>query len=221
MGHKVHPKIFRIGTIYRWDSQWFSRKDYAKFLKEDMLLKKFLSVQLKDAGIDVIKIDRKSKEVTVTVFLARPGLIIGRGGAGAEDLRKKVLKKFFTKEKIDFKLNIQEVSKPNLSSRIMAQAMVTDLEKRMPFRRVMKQGIEKAKKAGALGVKVVMSGRLNGAEIARTEKLSSGTIPLQNLRADIDYTATTAQTIYGTLGVKVWIYRGEVFSAPGGSKLSK
>jgi small subunit ribosomal protein S3 len=212
MGHKVHPKIFRIGTIYRWDSQWFNRKDYAKLLKEDMLLKKYLSVQLKDAGIDVIKIDRNSKEVTVTVFLARPGLIIGRGGAGAEDLRKKILKKFFTKEKIDFKLNIQEVAKPNLSSRIMAQAMVADLEKRMPFRRVMKQGIEKAKKAGALGVKVVMSGRLNGAEIARTEKLSSGTIPLQNLRADIDFISTTAQTIYGTLGVKVWIYRGEVFS---------
>lgn len=212
MGHKVHPKIFRIGTIYRWDSQWFNRKDYAKLLKEDMLLKKYLSAQLKDAGIDVIKIDRNSKEVTVTVFLARPGLIIGRGGAGAEDLRKKILKKFFTKEKVDFKLNIQEVAKPNLSSRIMAQAMVADLEKRMPFRRVMKQGIEKAKKAGALGVKVVMSGRLNGAEIARTEKLSSGTIPLQNLRADIDYISTTAQTIYGTLGVKVWIYRGEVFN---------
>ncbi len=212
MGHKVHPKIFRIGTIYSWDSKWFSQKKYQEFLRQDILIKDFLKKTCKEAGIGAIQIERNIKEVTITLLVARPGVIIGRGGAGAEDLRKKVQKQFFTKDKINVKLNIQEVSQPNLSAPIVMQGMIDEIEKRMPFRRVLKQAIEKVRRAGGLGVKVSVAGRLNGAEIARTEKLSSGTIPLQNLRADIDYFGGTAHTIYGAIGIKIWIYKGEVFN---------
>lgn len=211
MGHKVHPKIFRLSTIYTWESQWFDSKKYAQLVHQDILLKEFLRAKLKEAGIDTVQIERNTKEVTVTASVARPGLIIGRAGAGAEDLRKQILKKFFAKEKVNFKLNITEVSRPNLAAAIVMQGIIDDLEKRMPFRRTMKMAIEKVRKAGGLGVKVVVSGRLNGAEIARTEKLSSGTIPLTNLRADIDFRSGIAKTIFGVIGVKVWIYRGEIF----------
>jgi small subunit ribosomal protein S3 len=211
MGHKVHPKVFRIGTIYQWDSKWISQKKYQEFLRQDILIKDFLKKICKEAGIGAIQVERNAKEVTITLLVARPGVIIGRGGAGAEDLRKKVQKQFFAKDKISVKLNIQEVGQPNLSAPIVLQGMIDEIEKRMPFRRVLKQAIEKVRRAGGLGVKVSVAGRLNGAEIARTEKLSSGTIPLQNLRADIDYASGTAHTIYGTIGVKIWIYRGEVF----------
>lgn len=217
MGHKVHPKIFRIGTVYGWDSKWISQKKYPEFLRQDILIKEFLKKICKETGIGAIQIERNIKEVTITLLVARPGVIIGRGGAGAEDLRKKVQKQFFTKDKINVKLNIQEVSQPNLSAPIVMQGMIDEIEKRMPFRRVLKQAIEKVRRAGGLGVKVCVAGRLNGAEIARTEKLSSGTIPLQNLRADIDYFGGTARTIYGAIGIKIWIYKGEVFSAKSGS----
>lgn len=211
MGHKVHPKAFRLATIFNFDSRSFSRKKYAFFLKQDILVKEFLRDKVKEAGLDSILIEREANAMTVTLLVAKPGLIIGRGGAGAEDLRKEVLKKFFTKEKINFKLNIQEYSRPNLSAHIVLQNMINDLEKRLPFRRMLKQTLERVTRAGAQGVKVMVSGRLDGAEIARVEKLTSGKLPLQNLRANIDYASGIAQMNYGVIGVKIWIYKGDVF----------
>jgi len=218
MGHKVHPKIFRMATIYKCDSKWFAngKKEYADFVRQDFLLNQFLKNKFKESGIDSVQIDRNTKEIVITLNVARPGLVIGRGGAGVEELRKGLLKKFFAKIKnINLKVNVQEVNRPNLSSNIVLQVMAADIEKRTPFRRVLKQAIERVKKAGALGVKVSVSGRLNGAEIARRETLVFGKLPLQNLRADIDYASGIAQTIYGVIGVKVWIFRGEIFSVAG------
>ncbi len=213
MGHKVHPKGFRLSTIYESDSRWFSRKKYAAQLKQDILVKEFLKKTLKEAGLHSILIERGANEITITLLVAKPGLIIGRGGAGAEDLRKKIQQKFFhVKDKVSVKLNIQEVSKPNLSANIVLQGMIADLEKRLPFRRVLKQAVERTKRAGALGVKVMASGRLDGAEIARREKQVYGSLPLQNLRANIDYAAGIAQMRYGVIGVKIWVYTGEVFN---------
>lgn len=220
MGHKVHPKSFRLATIYNSDAKWFSRKKYAEFLKQDFLLRKYFKENLKEAGLDSIQIERGVNDLTITLIVAKPGLIIGRGGVGAEELRKKIQKKFFisladsskrAKEKLNVKLNIQEVNRHNLSAAIVLQNMIADLEKRMPFRRVLKQTVERVRRAGAAGVKVMVSGRLDGAEIARTEKLTEGRLPLQNLRADIDFASGIAKMNYGVIGVKVWIYRGEVF----------
>lgn len=211
MGHKVHPKIFRLSTILESDAKWFSRKKYAAFLKQDMEMKEFLLKQIKEAGVDSVQFERGANEVTITVQVAKPGLIIGRGGAGAEELRKKIQKKFFAKDKFTVKLNIQEFSRPNLSAPIVVQSMINDLEKRLPFRRVLKQTIERVRRAGALGVKVMVSGRLDGAEIARREKLTNGKLPLTNLRADISYAHGIARMTYGVLGVKIWIYRGDIF----------
>jgi len=213
MGHKVHPKIFRIGGIYTWGSRWYSRrKNYADLVKEDVLIKEFLRIQLKDAGVDAIEIERKGGALTIFIHVAKPGIVIGRSGAGTEDLKNKLKNKFFRGKRINFNLNIIEVKRPSLSANIVLQGMVADLERRVPFRRVLKQAIDRAKKAGAQGVKVAVSGRLNGADIARTEKLKDGNVPLQNLRADIDYANGRAQTIYGCIGVKIWIYRGEIFN---------
>jgi len=213
MGHKVHPKIFRIGGIYTWGSRWYSkRKNYADLVKEDVLIKEFLRKELKDAGVDVIEVERKGDALTIFIHVAKPGIVIGRSGAGAEELKNKLKKEFFRGRRVNFNLNIIEVKRPSLSANVVLHGMVTDLERRVPFRRVLKQAIDRVKKAGAEGVKVTVAGRLNGADIARTEKLKDGNVPLQNLRADIDYANGRAQTIYGCLGVKVWIYRGEIFN---------
>lgn len=217
MGQKVHPKIFRIKNIYSWDSKWFSRKDYQKFLEEDVKIRAFLMKELRGAAIDRVDIERTQNNLTVAIHTAKPGMIIGRGGQGAEELKAKIIKKFLPDmkkkdRKMNMNLNIQEVQKPALSAKIVADAIAIDLEKRMPFRKVMKQALDKIEKAGAFGAKVAVSGRLNGAEIARREKLSWGNIPLQNLRADINFATGTAFTAsYGTIGIKVWIYKGEVF----------
>lgn len=212
MSHKVHPKIFRIGTIYTWDSKWFARKGYAKFLREDLAIREYLMKEFKDAGMDSIGIERTPHDITVSLSAAKPGMIIGRGGAGAEDLRKKVQKKFFD-VKTNVKVNILEVARPALSATIIGQGVVAEIEKRVPFRRVLKQAVERARKAGALGVKIAVSGRLNGAEIARREFVTEGKIPLQNLRSDIDFNSVAAHTIFGVIGVKVWVYRGDIFAS--------
>lgn len=212
MGQKVHPKIFRIGNLYTWNSKWFSKRDYAKFLRQDILIRKFLKQRLKDAGIEKVEIERSASSVNVIIYSAKPGIIIGRGGQGVEDLKKKI-KKQFLDIKTSLNVTIQEVRNPNLSAQLVAQSMAADLEKRMPYRRVLKQSVSRIEKTNAKGVKVTVAGRLNGAEIARTESLSSGSLPLHTLRADIDYARTIAQTTYGTIGVKVWIYKGEKFSA--------
>jgi len=213
MGQKVHPRIFRTGVIYGWDSKWFSRRDFPNLLREDQKIKKFLREKLKEALLDRIEIERTSRAITVTLHTAKPGFIIGRGGTGIEDL-KKSLKAILVKkpnDKLNLNLNVLEVPNPSLCSQLVLQGMIADIEKRMPFRRVLKQNLDRVQKAGAKGVKFAIGGRLNGAEIARREKLAWGSIPLQNLRADIDYASGFARTLYGTIGIKVWIYRGEIF----------
>ncbi len=216
MAHKVNPKIFRVGTIYTWDSKWFNRKDYTTLLRQDVEIRDYLRATLKEAALDKVEIDRGAHTVTVTIHSGKPGFVIGRGGAGIEELKKKLHDKFFAnKKKTKLQLNIIEITRPSLSAAITVQNMIADLEKRMPFRRILKTTIDRAQKAGALGVKVVVSGRLNGAEIARREMLSWGSVPLTNLRADVDYAADAARTIFGAIGVKVWIYRGEIFDRDG------
>ncbi|PIR91969.1 30S ribosomal protein S3 [Candidatus Falkowbacteria bacterium CG10_big_fil_rev_8_21_14_0_10_44_15] len=214
MGQKVHPKIFRTGVIYSWPSKWFSAgRNFPSKLKQDVEIRRFLIHKLREASVDKVEIERDAQKITVTVYTAKPGLIIGRGGAGAEDLKKEIKRKFLPKVKLgEIHLNINEVDRPNLSASIVMQAMVLDIEKRLPYKRVMKQAIMHVQRAGALGVKALVKGRLNGAEIAREEKMVAGKIPLHTLRADIDYAQGTAHTTYGSIGVKVWIYRGEIFS---------
>lgn len=211
MGQKVHPKVHRLAVIYPWDSRWFGRKNqYKHLLKQEVAVRAFLKKKLREAGLDALSIARSSNEVTLTARVAKPGIIIGRGGAGIEDLKKEIQTKFFDK-KTNVKVQVLEVRQPSLSATIVGEQMVDEIQKRVAFRRVMKQAIERVMKAGAEGVKVSMAGRLNGAEIARRETLSEGKIPLQTLRADIDYAFTEAHTVYGKIGVKVWIYRGQVF----------
>ncbi|MBT4121634.1 30S ribosomal protein S3 [bacterium] len=211
MGQKVNPKAFRIGINVSWLSKWYAGNDYADLLREDILIRKFLMTKIKDAGIDKIEIERTPRELVVNITAARPGIIIGRGGEGVEALRSEIGKKFVKTLKQNIKMNIKEVKNPNLSAAVMLHFMITDVEKRMPFRRVMKQSIDRVMKAGAQGVKICMAGRLNGVEIARTETLSEGKIPLHTLRANIDYSRGVARTTYGAIGIKVWIYKGEVF----------
>jgi len=212
MGQKVHPKIFRTGQsqIYTWNSKWFAKKDYVARLRQDVDIRNFLKKTLKEAAVAKIEIERTANAVTVIIHSAKPGLIIGHAGTGIEDLRKKIKEKFLDK-KTTLNLNVQEVQNPSTSAEVVLQSMIADIEKRIPFRRVLKQAIGRVERAGAKGVKVVASGRLDGAEIAREETLSWGSIPLHTLRADIDYAGGAAFTIYGAVGLKVWIYKGEVF----------
>ncbi|NIA18338.1 MAG: 30S ribosomal protein S3 [Actinobacteria bacterium] len=213
MGQKVNPKILRMGIIRTWQSMWFSDgKKYIENLEQDIKIRKFLIKSLREAGVDRVEIERNAKKVRVNIFTAKPGIIIGRGGAGVDDLKKKIHDKFLKKYRLgEIDLNITEFDRPNLSAQIVVQQMSLELEKRMPFRRVMKQAINRVERAGALGVRIVVKGRLNGAEIARSEMLSSGKVPLHTLRADIDYARAAAATTYGAIGIKVWIYKGEVF----------
>lgn len=214
MGQKISPKVMRIGITRTWTSKWFAdSRDYINQVRQDVLVRKFLTKQLREAGIDRVDIERPSgKKIVISIYTAKPGVIIGRGGAGIEDLKKKVRTKFLKNFRAqEVSININEVDRPNLSAQIVAQGMALEIEKRMPFKRVMKQAISRVERSGALGVKVMMSGRLNGAEIARREMLISGKLPLQTLRADIDYARTAAQTTFGLIGIKVWIYRGEIF----------
>lgn len=213
MGQKIHPKLFRLQTIYKWDSKWFAkRKDYVDYLKEDVRLRAFLLKRLREASVDKVTIDRDSNNVNITIESGKPGFIIGRQGAGIEELKKAIKKEFYRGKKAVLNINIQEVSNPSLSSRIVGLQIAQEIEKRLPFRRSMKMAAERVMKAGAKGVKITVGGRLNGADIARDETVSRGSIPLHNLRADVDFARVTARTIYGAIGIKVWIYRGEVFA---------
>lgn len=217
MGQKVHPKIFRIKINKTWDSKWFSDKNFPELLKQDIKIRKFILTKFKEAGVSKVDIERAAAGISVNIHCGRPGIIIGRGGQGAENLKKEIHNKFlkdsFSRKKgiKNININILEVSKPGLDAAIILSQVIADLEKRIPFRRAVKQAIGRAEKAGAQGVKIIVAGRLNGVEIARTETFSSGKIPLHTLRADIDYSRGAAQTIYGKIGVKVWIYKGEVF----------
>jgi small subunit ribosomal protein S3 len=214
MGQKVNPKAFRLGQHVGWSSVWYAKsKDYAGLVRQDVLLRKFLKKRLKEALVEKVELENRPNGTTVTIIAGRPGVVIGRGGAGIENLRQEIIKKFFTKGgKHDVSINIKEVENPSLSAEIIMQNIITDIEKRLPFRRAMKHSIERVMKSGALGVRLCLSGRLNGAEIARREMLSKGRVPLHTIRADIDYARGAAHTTYGAIGVKVWIYKGEVFA---------
>ena len=217
MGKKINPKIIRVGVIRTWPSTWFaSGNKYIKNVKQDVLIRKYIIKNFKEAGIDKVEIFRSSDQINIDIHTARPGVIIGRGGNGVEELKRTLHRKFLSRP-MEFRLNninlnIKEVENPNLSAQINVQSMILELEKRVPFRKVMKQAITRIERGGALGVKVMLSGRLNGAEIARSEKLNSGKLPLSTLRANIDYARGAANTTYGAIGVKVWIYKGEIFN---------
>lgn len=210
MGHKVNPTILRIPYIQPWKSRWFSKKEYAYFLEEDIKIRNFLQKKLKEALLEKIEIERSTNKFNIIIHATRPGLIIGRGGAGIEDLKKEISTKVL-KNKQKIEINIQEVKKPMACPAVLVQSMAIDIEKRIPFRKVLKQAISKALKDGAKGIKVMVSGRLNGVDIARSETLSSGKIPLHTLRADIRYARGVANTTYGVIGIKVWVYKGEIF----------
>lgn len=213
MGKKINPKVFRLGVTKTWPSKWFGHGDeYIQKIKEDVAVRRFLLKEFREAGVDRVEIERSANKINVIIYTAKPGLIIGRGGTGAEDLKKKLHTKFLKSFRLgDINLNIHEVDRPNLSAQILVQAMTIEIEKRVPFRRVMKQALSRIERGGALGAKLYISGRLNGAEIARRENLSFGKVPLHTLRADIDYARGFARTTYGTIGIKVWIYKGDKF----------
>lgn len=213
MGHKVHPKSFRIGVNTTWNSRWYAdRRNYAKYLEQDTKIRKYLMTKLRSASVANIRIERSAEAITVTIFTPKPGVVIGRGGQGVEELKKTLRTMVMQpKKKITVKLNIQEVDKPDTNAQVMMHTIVEQLEKRFPFRRALKQAVDTVMKAGAEGVKVEVAGRLNGAEIARTEHLSQGRLPLQTLRANVQFARGIAQTTYGVIGVKVWVYTGEVF----------
>jgi len=212
MGHKVHPHSFRIPNLKTWTSRWYSKKEYQNYLEQDVKIREMLRASLRKAGVSDIVIERSAGSISIVIHTSKPGMVIGRGGGGIEKVTQDIKSKFFSNQKVQLKVSIQEVTKPMLSSELVCQNMIEQLEKRIPFRRVLKTSIDQVMRAGGKGVKVMVSGRLNGAEIARTEKLHEGKVPLHTLRADIDFAAGTAFTTYGTIGVKVWIYKGEIFS---------
>lgn len=206
MGQKVNPIGMRVGIIRDWESKWYAGKDFGDLLLEDVKIREHLKAKLKDAAVAQIEIERAANRVSVTVHTAKPGMVIGKGGSEVENIRQELAK--LTGKKVH--INITEIKKPELNATLVAESIAQQLERRISFRRAMKQAIQRTMRSGALGIKVLTSGRLNGAEIARSEGYSEGTVPLHTLRADIDYGTAEADTTYGKLGVKVWIYRGEV-----------
>ena len=210
MGQKVHPNGIRVGVIKDWNSKWYAdSKNFADYLVEDHKIREYVKKKLFISGISKIEIERTAKFVKVNVFTAKPGLVIGKGGNLSEALKAE-LEKMINKE---VNLNIVEVKNVDTDAQLVAESIANQLERRISFRRAMKQSMQKAMKAGALGIKTAVSGRLGGADMARTEFYKEGTIPLQTLRADIDYGFYEADTTYGKIGVKVWIYKGEVLPA--------
>ncbi len=206
MGQKIHPVGMRLGITRTWDSRWFEKKHYVEWLHEDVAIRKSFNRWMRSASISKIEIERRANQARVIVNTAKPGIIIGKRGVGIDEIRK-------TLEQLTGKsisVNVMEISHPELDARLVAQNIVDQLEKRIAFRRAMKQSIQRTMRAGARGIKVQVSGRLGGAEIARTEHNADGKVPLHTLRADIDYAQVEAFTTFGRIGVKVWIYRGEV-----------
>lgn len=206
MGQKVHPVGLRIGIIRDWEAKWYAEKDYADLLHEDLRIRKFLETRLNDSAVSKIEIERAANRVNVTIHTAKPGMVIGKGGTEVEALRKALTD--LSNKKVH--INIIEIKRADVEAKLVAENIARQLENRASFRRVQKQAIQRAMRAGAKGIKTQVSGRLGGADIARAESYSEGTVPLHTLRADIDYAAAEADTTYGKLGIKVWIYRGEV-----------
>ena len=210
MGQKTHPIGFRLGIIRGWYSNWYAEKDFAEKLVEDDEIRTYLSARLKRAGLSRVVIERTPKRVILTLHTSRPGVVIGRGGAEVEKLREEI-KKLTEK---DIQININEIKRPELDASLVAQNIAQQLEGRVSFRRAMKQALTAAMRMGADGIRIKVGGRLGGAEMSRSEQYLDGRVPLHTIRADIDYSEATAFTIYGTTGVKVWIYRGEIIGTP-------
>jgi len=206
VGQKVNPKGLRIGVIKNWDAKWYADKDFQKYLLEDHKIRKYVKAKLYVSGVSHIEIERAANRVKINIFTAKPGIVIGRGGQEAEILRQEIEK--MTGKKVN--INITEIKRPELYAQLVAENLAGSLEKRIAFRRAMKQTVSRTMRMGAKGIKIMCSGRLAGAEIARTEWYAEGSVPLHTLRADIDYGFAEANTTYGKIGVKVWIYKGEV-----------
>jgi small subunit ribosomal protein S3 len=210
MGQKINPTSFRTGIQKDWASTWFGGRKYIPYLKDDLSVREFLEAKLKGLGVADIRLERGSDVLNVIITTSRPGLLIGRGGTGIEELKKSI--KQCLKKKVAIRLEVLEFRNPEESAKVMAESIVEQIEKRIPFRRLMKQTLAKIMTSRQVkGAKIYMGGRLDGAEIARAEHLEEGSLPLQTLRADIDYAKATAHTTFGTIGVKVWIYKGEKF----------
>jgi len=213
MGKKVNPTGLRLGITTTWKSKWFSGRSYAKNLKQDVEIRDFVSKRWKTAAIAEVGLERSANTIKLIIKTSRPGVLIGRGGSGIEDISKAVKDKFFAGKKVDLKVEIQEIKQFEENAMLVAQSVAEQLEKRVPFRRILKSTLDQVEKnKNVKGVKIEVSGRLGGAEMSRREWLSRGTVPLHTLRADIDFARATAFTTYGAIGVKVWIYKGEVFS---------
>lgn len=210
MGQKTNPIGFRLGVIRGWNSNWYAEKDFAEKLVEDNEIRNYLNARLKRAGLSRVVIERTPKRVILTLHTSRPGVVIGRGGTEVEKLREEIRK--LTNK--DIQININEIKRPELDAALVAQNIAQQLEGRVSFRRAMKQSLGAAMRMGAEGIRIKVAGRLGGAEMSRTEQYMEGRVPLHTLRADIDYAEGTAFTIYGTTGVKVWIYRGEILGRP-------
>ena len=204
MGQKVNPNGFRLGVNKTWSSRWFSKSNYAKFLHQDLEIKSYVEKKLKNASIAKINIERAAKKLRISIYSSRPGIIIGKKGADIEDLKNKLTKL----SNLEVFLDIKEIRKPEVEAKLVAENIATQLEKRVSFRRAMKKSVQSSMRLGAKGVKVLCSGRLGGAEIARNEKYNEGSVPLHTLRSDIDYATAEAETTYGIVGIKVWINKG-------------
>ena len=206
MGQKINPIGLRVGIIRDWDAKWYAEKEYANYLHEDLRIRSYIAKNLSDAAVSTVEIERAANRVNVSVHTAKPGMVIGKGGSEVESLRKNLNE--LTGKRVH--INIVEIKKPDLDAKLVGEGIARQLENRVAFRRAQKQAIQRTMRSGAKGIKTQVSGRLNGADIARSEGYSEGTVPLHTLRADIDYAWEEADTTYGKLGVKVWIYRGDV-----------
>ena len=212
MGQKVHPIGMRVGIIRDWDAKWYAEKEYADYLHEDLAIRKFIQKELADAAVSTIEIERAVNKVNVSLHTAKPGMVIGKGGSNVDALRAQLNK--LTGKQVH--INIVEIKQPDLNATLVAQSVAQQLERRVSFRRAVKGAIRNTMRLGARGIKIMVSGRIGGAEIARSETYKEGTIPLQTIRADIDYGFAEANTTYGKIGVKTWIYNGEVLADKGG-----
>jgi len=214
MGQKTHPIGLRLGIVKTWDSRWFAGHEYANLLEEDLMIRRYLDRRLTQAGVSKVVIERKAKKVTIVIHTARPGIVIGRKGQQVDQIRDELQ----TLTKRDVYIEIQEVDKPEVDARLVGEHISRQLAQRVGFRRAMKKAVSSAMRRGALGIRVECSGRLGGAEMARREGYREGRVPLHTLRADIDFARVTCRTTYGAIGVKVWIFKGEVLGKPGTEK---
>lgn len=216
MGQKVHPYGFRLGITKNWRSRWFSLKEYADLIQEDRRIRALVKKNLASAGVSDVEVERKSKQIEITIYTAKPGMVVGRSGQNIEKLRQQIFKEMNQK----VQMNVQEIKHVERNAQLIAEAAALQLEKRVAFRRVMKQAMARAMQAGAKGIKIMVAGRLGGTEIARTEWLREGRIPLHTLRADIDYGFYEAKTVFGIIGIKVWVFNGEILTAKNTSSTS-